>query len=84
MNSQMHLWAKGFFFPFGLNQQVVRSGIQVRISDDGLATRTVPVVGEAFQFVNNFIFIGCHVVGSGKFNAEHGLVCVQGDLLGMA
>ena len=84
MNSQMYLRAKGFFFPFGLNQQVVRSGIQVRISDDGLAARTVPVVGEAFQFVNNFIFIGCHVVGSGKFNAEHGLVCVQGDLLGMA
>ena len=80
----MYLRAKGFFFPFGFNQQIVRSGIQVRISDDGLTACTVPVVGEAFQFVNDFIFIRCHVVGGGKFNTEHGLVRVQGDLLGMA
>ena len=52
MNSQMYLRAKGFFFPFGLNQQVVRSGIQVRISDDGLAARTVPVVGEVAVSTN--------------------------------
>ena len=54
------------------------------VGDDRLAARAVPVFGEAFQLVNDFILIGCHVVGGGEFDAEHGLVSIQGDFLCMA
>ena len=68
----------------GVSKQIVCSGIQVRVGDDRLAARAVPVFGEAFQLVNDFILIGCHVVGGGEFDAEHGLVSIQGDFLCMA
>ena len=84
MNRKMHLRTDGLFFPFRFNQQIVCSGIQVRVGDDRLAARAVPVFGEAFQFVNDFFLIGCHVVGGGEFDAEHGLVSIQGDFLCMA
>ena len=57
MNRKMHLRTDGLFFPFRFNQQIVCSGIQVRVGDDRLAARAVPVFGEAFQLVNDFILI---------------------------
>ena len=58
MNRKMHLRTDGLFFPFRFNQQIVCSGIQVRVGDDRLAAGAVPVFGEAFQLVNDFVLIG--------------------------
>ena len=84
MNRQVYLRTKRFFLSFRFNQQIVCSGVQVRVGDDRLSTCAVPVVGEAFQFVDDFILIGSHVIGSGKLDAEHCLIGIQGDFLCMA
>ena len=81
---EAHLRAERFFLAAGLDKQVVGAGVQVGVRDDGLSARTVPVVRESLQFVDDVVFVGGYVVGRGKLDAEHRLVGVQRDLLCVA
>ena len=48
------------------------------------SARACPFIGETFQFVNNIVFVGRNVIGCGELYAEHGLVCIESYLFGMA
>jgi len=78
MDSQVHLRTKILVFSVGLDKQVVSSRIQIGVSDGMLSTGTVPVIGEACQLVDDVIFIGGYIIGSGELDAEHGLVGIEG------
>ena len=44
------------------DKQVVGSGVQVGIGDVVQSTGTVPVVGEAFQLIDDVVFVGGYIV----------------------
>ena len=59
---QVDLRTKALVFSVGLYNQVIGSGIQVGIGDVVQSTGTVPVVGEAFQLIDDVVFVGGYIV----------------------
>ncbi len=82
MNGQADLRTKALVFSVGPYNQLIGSGVQVGIGDVVQSTGTVPVVGEAFQLIDDVVFVGGYIVGSGELYAEHGLIGVERNLGG--
>ena len=59
---QVDLRTKALVFSVGLYNQVIGSGVQVGIGDVVQSTGTVPVVGEAFQLIDDVVFVGGYIV----------------------
>ena len=84
MDDKRYLRTKAFIFSFRFNEQFVGARIQVGVSNGMQSARACPFIGETFQFVNNIVFVGRNVIGCGELYAEHGLVCIESYLFGMA
>lgn len=62
MYGKVDLRTKALVFSVGLYNQVIGSGVQVGIGDVVQSTGTVPVVGEAFQLIDDVVFVGGYIV----------------------